>query len=176
MQYFAERINERTGGKWQQKLFASVSLGNDVTMVSNLQSGKLYFSEPDTSTLNKFERGFSLLNLPFEFDSDVEATRILDGKFGSELATSLEAHRLVGLGYWENGFRHVTNSKRPLRGESDFKEHNIRVMKNPVFVDALQSLGAKTTTLPFPELAAALKNRNVDTQENPAITILNERF
>lgn len=176
MQYFAERINERTGGKWQQKLFASVSLGNDVTMVSNLQSGKLYFSEPDTSTLNKFERGFSLLNLPFEFDSDVEATRILDGKFGSELATSLEAHRLVGLGYWENGFRHVTNSKRPLRGESDFKEHNIRVMKNPVFVDAFQSLGAKTTTLPFPELAAALKNRNVDTQENPAITILNERF
>ena len=130
MQYFAERINERTGGKWQQKLFASVSLGNDVTMVSNLQSGKLYFSEPDTSTLNKFERGFSLLNLPFEFDSDVEATRILDGKFGSELATSLEAHRLVGLGYWENGFRHVTNSKRPLRGESDFEKLNIRVMKN----------------------------------------------
>jgi TRAP-type transport system periplasmic protein len=176
VQFFAAALKAKTQGKWQLSLFASGKLGNDVTMVGDLQSGKLDFSVPDTSTLSKFERGFSLLNLPYEFDSEVEASRALDGKFGEQLSAALEPHGLIGLGYWENGFRHVTNSRRPLRSAADFKQMKIRVMQNPVFIDAFQSLGATTTPLPFPELFGALKSGGVDAQENPAITILNEKF
>jgi TRAP-type transport system periplasmic protein len=176
VQFLAETLKVRTRGQWQVTLFASGKLGNDVTMVGDLQSGKLDFSVPDTSTLNKFERGFSLLNLPYEFESEIEASRALDGKFGEQLLGALEGHGLIGLGYWENGFRHVTNSHHPIRAASDFKQIKIRVMQNPVFIDAFRSLGATTTPLPFPELFDALKSGSVDAQENPAITILNERF
>jgi TRAP-type transport system periplasmic protein len=176
VQHFADRLSERTGGRWRVSLHASGSLGNDVSMIGDLQSGKLDFSVPDTSTLSKFEPGFSLLNLPFEFSSEADATRSLDGKFGDKLLQTLEPHGLIGLGYWENGFRHVTNSKRVLRGANDFKELRVRVMQNPVFIDAFQGLGAKTVPLPFPELFAALKAQGVDAQENPPITILSERF
>ncbi len=176
VQYFADRLSERTDGRWRVSLHASGSLGNDVSMLGDLQSGKLDFSAPDTSTLSKFEPGFSLLNLPFEFSSETDATRSLDGKFGDQLLRALEPHGLVGLGYWENGFRHVTNSKRALRGVNDFKDLRVRVMQNPVFIDAFQGLGAKTVPLPFPELFAALKAQGVDAQENPPITILSERF
>ncbi|MGL4231757.1 MAG: DctP family TRAP transporter solute-binding subunit, partial [Casimicrobium sp.] len=176
VQYFADRLNERTGGRWRVSLHASGSLGNDVSMLGDLQNGKLDFSVPDTSTLSKFEPGFSLLNLPFEFSSEADATRSLDGKFGDKLLQTLEPHGLIGLGYWENGFRHVTNSKRALRGANDFKDLRVRVMQNPVFIDAFQGLGAKTVPLPFPELFAALKAQGVDAQENPPITILSERF
>jgi TRAP-type transport system periplasmic protein len=176
VQFFADTLRARTQGQWQVTLFASGKLGNDVTMVSDLQSGKLDFSVPDTSTLSKFERGFSLVNLPYEFETEIEATRSLDGKFGEGLLASLEPHGLIGLGYWENGFRHVTNSRRPLRSAADFRQIKIRVMQNPVFIDAFQSLGATTTPLPFPELFGALKSGSVEAQENPAITILNEHF
>jgi TRAP-type transport system periplasmic protein len=176
VQFFAERLAERSNGRWKVTLHASGSLGNDVSMIGDLQKGKLDFSVPDTSTLSRFEPGFSLINLPFEFSSEQDATRSLDGKFGAQLLRNLETHGLIGLGYWENGFRHVTNSKRPLRGANDFKELRMRVMQNPVFIDAFQGLGAKTVPLPFPELFAALKSQGVDAQENPPITILSERF
>jgi tripartite ATP-independent transporter DctP family solute receptor len=145
-------------------------------MVGDLQSGKLDFAVPDTSVLSKFESGFSLLNLPYEFESEIEASRALDGRFGEQLAQSLERHGLIGLGYWENGFRHVTNSRQPLKAAADFRSLNIRVMQNPVFVDAFQSLGATTTPLPFTELFNAMKTGKVEAQENPPITILNEHF
>lgn len=176
VQFFADALKARTNGLWQLTLHASGKLGNDVTMVGDLRSGKLDFSVPDTATLSTFERGFSLLNLPYEFDTEVEASRALDGKFGDQLLATLEPHGLIGLGYWENGFRHVSNSRRALRSAADFKNIKIRVMQNPVFIDAFQALGTTTTPLPFPELFAALKSQGVDAQENPAITILNERF
>lgn len=174
--FLAERLRERTNGQWNLTLFAAGKLGNDLTMVGDLQSGKLDFSAPDTSVLSKFESGFSLLNLPYEFESELEASRALDGRFGDQLAQSLEKHGLIGLGYWENGFRHVTNSRHPLKAAADFRALNIRVMQNPVFIDAFQSLGATTTPLPFNELFGAMKTGKVEAQENPPITILNERF
>ncbi len=175
-QFFARRIAERTKGQWRVTVHAAGSIGNDVTMTGDLQSGKLEFSAPDTSTLSRFTPGFSLINLPFEFTSELDAARTLDGKFGDALLSTLDAQGLVGLGYWENGFRHVTNSKRPLRAAADFRDLRVRVMQNPVFIDAFQGLGATTVPLPFPELFAALRAQGVDAQENPPITILAERF
>lgn len=175
-QFFARRIAERTKGQWRVTVHAGGSIGNDVTMTGDLQSGKLEFSAPDTSTLSRFTPGFSLINLPFEFTSELDAARTLDGRFGDALLSTLDAQGLVGLGYWENGFRHVTNSKRPLRAAADFRDLRVRVMQNPVFIDAFQGLGATTVPLPFPELFAALRAQGVDAQENPPITILAERF
>ena len=176
VQFFADRLGERSGGRWKITLHAGGTLGNDVTMIGELQSGKLDFSLPDTSTLSRFEPGFNLINLPFEFASEADASRALDGAFGAQLLATLEDKGLIGLGYWENGFRHVTNSKRPLRTANDFKDLRVRVMQNPMFIDAFQGLGAQTVPLPFPELFAALRTHDVDAQENPPITILAERF
>jgi len=174
--FFGERLRELTNKQWSLSLFAGGKLGNDLSMVADLQGGKLEFSAPDTSVLSKFEQGFSLLNLPYEFESEIEASRALDGRFGDQLSQSLEKQGLIGLSYWENGFRHLTNSKHPVKSAADFRSLNIRVMQNPVFIDAFRALGATTTALPFNELFAAMKSGKVDAQENPPITILNEHF
>jgi TRAP-type transport system periplasmic protein len=174
--FFAKTLHERTNGRWRVSLFGSGKLGNDSTMVGDLQTGKLDFTVPDTSTLSKFESAFSLINLPYEFDTEEEVTQLLDGDFGRKLQDRLSLQGLRGLGFWENGFRHITSSKSPIKAASDFRELKLRVMQNPVFIDVFSALGASATPLPFPQLFASLKSGVVDAQENPAITILNERF
>jgi TRAP-type transport system periplasmic protein len=176
VQFFSDAMRERTAGRWRVTLFGSGKLGNDATMVTDLQSGKLDFTVPDTSSLSKFEPAFGLINLPYEFDAEVEATDLLDGAFGRKLVEGLATQGLHGLGYWENGFRHITSSKAPIKAAADFRNLKLRVMQNPVFIDAFGALGASATPLPFPQLFQSLRSGTVDAQENPVITILNERF
>lgn len=176
VKHFAEQLAAKSGGKMSAKLFASGALGNDVSMTSALRGGTLEMTVPDTSTLVSLAKPFGVLNLPLTFNSEKEADAVLDGPVGQKLLTKLPEKGLVGLGYWENGFRHVTNSRRPITKADDLAGLKLRVIQNPLFLDTFTALGANATPMPFTELYSAMEQSAVDGQENPSATILASKF
>ena len=173
---FAELVSQKTGGKVTAKLFASGSLGNDVTMISALRGGTQEMTVPDSSTLVSLIKDFTALNLPLTINTEQEADALLDGPFGQKLLEQLPDKGLVGLGFWENGFRHITNSRRPITKADDIAGLKIRVIQNPLFIDTFKALGANAVPMPFTELYSGLEQKAVDGQENPTATILASKF
>jgi tripartite ATP-independent transporter DctP family solute receptor len=173
---FAELVSQRSGGKINVTLFANGKLGDDAKTVADARNGALDMAVPDTATLVDQIKGFGILNFPFLFDTEADADKLLDGSFGNKLNASLDGIGLVGLGYWENGFRHVTNSVRPVASIKDFRGLKMRVIKNPMYIDTFNALGATPVPLSFPEVYGALQENKIDGQENPLATILSSKF
>ena len=173
---FGELLAQKSGGKLGAKLFASGTLGNDVTMTSALRGGTLEMTVPDSSTLVTLVKDFGVLNLPLTFANEREADAVLDSAFGQKLLAKLPEKGLVGLGFWENGFRHVTNSRHPISKADDLGGLKLRVIQNPLFIDTFNALGAIATPMPFTELYSAMEQKAVDGQENPTATILASKF
>jgi tripartite ATP-independent transporter DctP family solute receptor len=176
VKYFAEQLAAKSGGKLVAKLYPGGALGNDVSMTSALRGGTLEMTVPDSSTLMALIKPFGVLNLPLTFNTEQEADAVLDGPFGQKLLAKLPEKGLVGLGYWENGFRHVTNSRRPITKADDIAGLKLRVIQNQLFLDSFNALGANATPMPFTELFSAMEQAAVDGQENPTATILASRF
>ena len=173
---FAELVAQKSGGKVIAKLFAGGTLGNDTSMVSALRGGTQEMVVPDSSTLVGIVKDFGVLNLPLTFHSEQEADALLDGPFGKKLLDQLPEKGLIGLAFWENGFRHVTNSRHPIVKADDIAGLKLRVIQNPLFIETFGALGANATPMPFPELYGAMESRAVDGQENPPATILASKF
>jgi tripartite ATP-independent transporter DctP family solute receptor len=129
-----------------------------------------------TATLVGITKEMALWDTPFLFNSAKEADAILDGPIGQKVMDKLQEKGLVGLVYWENGFRNMTNNKRPITKVEDFDGIKLRVMQNNVYLDSFRKLGANAVPLPFSELFSALETRAVDGQENPFNTILSSKF
>jgi tripartite ATP-independent transporter DctP family solute receptor len=173
---FAEDLAKRTGGKMKVKGFASASLGNDNQMQNALIGGAQEMTVVSTATLVGIEDSFGIYDLPFVFHNEQEADAILDGNFGKKLIEKLDSKGLVGLVYWENGFRNLTNSKHPITKMEDFQGVKLRVMQNPVYIDMFNGFGANAIPLAFSELFTALESHTVDGQENPVNTIQSSKF
>jgi tripartite ATP-independent transporter DctP family solute receptor len=160
----------------QVALYADGKLGDDAKTIHDMQSGALEMAVPDTATLVNQVKGFGLINFPFLFDSEQAADALLDGQFGQKLNAGLEDIGLIGLGFWENGFRNVTNNVREITRARDLQNLRIRVIKSPVYIDTFTALGAKPVPLPFTELYDAMQENKIDGQENPLITIHGSKF
>ena len=173
---FGEILAQKSGGTLSVKLFAAGALGNDATMISALRGGTQEMTVPDSSTLVGLVKDFGVLNFPLLFNSEQEADALLDGAFGQKLLAMLPEKNLVGLGFWENGFRQVTNGRRPINGAGDIAGLKIRVIQNPLFIDTFNTLGANALPMPFPEVYTALEQKTIDGQENPTATILSSKF
>jgi len=119
---------------------------------------------------------FGVLDFPFLFSNEKEADALLDGPIGKRLTDMLPAHGLVALAYWENGFRNVTNSKRPITRPEDLAGLKIRVMPNPVYLATFKAVHANPVPMAFGELFTALETKAVDAQENPYSIILGNKF
>jgi tripartite ATP-independent transporter DctP family solute receptor len=117
-----------------------------------------------------------LIDFPFAVSNFAQADGLLDGPFGKALLAKLPEKGLVGLGYWDLGFRNVTNSKRPITKPEDMEGLKLRVIPNPVFVQTFQALKANPVPLAFGELYGALEAKAVDGQENPYAVILSNKF
>jgi tripartite ATP-independent transporter DctP family solute receptor len=146
-------------------------LGSDQANVSAIQGGTLEMASMNSGIFASQVRDFSVFDFPFMFASGQEADAVVDGAFGKKMHAKLEEKGLVGLGFYELGFRHVTNGRRAINKVSDIEGLKLRVIPNPINVDWVKALGANPTPLPFPELDAALEQKAVDGQENPVATI-----
>jgi tripartite ATP-independent transporter DctP family solute receptor len=112
-----------------------------------------------------------VFDLPFLFANEQEAYAVLDGPAGQYFNKKLEAAGLVNLAYWENGFRNLTNSKRPVAKIEDFDGMKVRIMQNTIFLDTFKTLGSNPTPMAFGEVFTALETKAIDGQENPFSTI-----
>lgn len=173
---FAELVANKSGGKMKVNLFGSAKLGGDVQVLSSLQGGTVEMQITTGGLLSSIVKDFEAIELPFVFQSPEEALAILDGPFGKNMFSKLPEKGLVGMAYWDFGFRNVTNSKRPITKLEDLSGLKIRVIQSNIYLDTFKGLGANAVPLPWPELYGAMEQRAVDGQENPASAIENAKF
>ncbi len=171
MEKFAEIVEAKSGGKLKVNVFPGGALGSDQANVSSLQGGTLEMAAMNSGIFASVVKDFAIYDFPFLFANPKEADAVVDGPFGKGLHAKLEEKGMVGLAYYELGFRNLTNSKRPIAKVEDLAGLKLRVIPNPINVDWVKALDANPTPLPFPELYAALEQKAVDGQENPVATI-----
>lgn len=173
---FKEIVEEKTNGQIVVETYHSGQLGDDRTMTEALQLGSQEVTIPSTAPLANFVPEYSVFDFPFLFPSEEVADKVLDGEVGQKFLDKLEAQNLVGLAYWENGFRDVTNSKHEVATAADFKGLKLRTMENDLHLEAFRALGANPTPMAFTELFTALQQKTVDGQENPVATIFLQKY
>lgn len=176
LQHFKEIVEKNSGGKIEVVLFHSSQLGDDRTMMEALKMGTQEMTCPSTAPMTAFVNAFKIYDLPFIFANEEVADYILDGPVGKKLLDMLPGQGLVGLAYWENGFRMLTNSSRPVVTPEDLKGMKIRTMENPIHLAAFRTMGANPTPMAFGELFSAMQQKVVDGQENPWGTIFLQNF
>jgi len=167
----SEVVSERSGGKIRIKVFAGGVLGGDQQTISAVQGGTIEMTVLNSGILAAQVPAFAVYDFPFLFGNATEADAVVDGEFGKAMHAKLEEQGIVGLAYWELGFRNMTNNERPIHKVEDIAGLKLRVIPNPINLDWVQALGANPVPLPWPEVYTALEQRAVDGQENPVSVI-----
>ncbi len=173
---FAEQVEKASGGKMKVRAIGAAALGPDTQMQQALIGGAQEMMVGSTATLVGITKEMALWDTPFLISSAKEADTLLDGPIGEKIKAKLQDKGLVGLVYWENGFRNLTNSKRAITKMEDLDGVKLRVMQNNVYLSSFQTLGANAVPMAFSELFSALETKTVDGQENPFNTILSSKF
>ncbi len=172
MERFKEIVESKSGGQIKVNLFPGGTLGSDQANVSAMQGGTLEMVSMNSGILASQVKEFAIFDFPFMFPNEAIADAVVDGPFGQKMHARLQEKGLVGLGFYELGFRQITNSKRPVNKVEDLEGLKLRVIPNPINVDWVRALGANPTPLPFPEVYSALEQKAIDGQENP-LTVIN---
>ncbi|MET3458789.1 TRAP transporter substrate-binding protein [Pseudomonas kilonensis] len=175
-QKFADLLSEKSGGKIKVRLFPGGTLGGDVQTVSALQGGTLDITVLNSGILAAQAPDYAMLDFPFLFNNVEEAHAVIDGPVGQKLAAQLDSKGLVGLGYWDLGFRNLTNSKHPVTKLEDMQGLKIRVIQSPIYLETFSALGANPVPMAFPEVYTGLEQHTIDGQENPFTVIEGNKF
>ena len=167
----ANALRERSNGRIELRVAGSAQLGDDAAMVTALRTGTLDMSINSQGASSAVLPELAALGLPFLFAAPAAAYKVVDGAIGRELGERFEAVGLISLGFWDNGIRHTTNSKRAIAAPGDLRGLKLRTPPDPMTIDIFQSLGAATQQINFNELYVALQQGVVDGQENPLTNI-----
>jgi TRAP-type transport system periplasmic protein len=173
---FAEIVAAKSGGKITVKEYASSQLGNELQQQSALQGGVQEMLVASTTSLAGIVKEFGLFDFPFLFSNAQQADAMVDGPLGKMLGAKLADKGVVVLGFFDLGFRNVTNSKRPITKAEDLEGLKLRVIPNPVFLETFKTFKANPIPMPFAELYGALESKAVDGQENPYAVILSSKL
>lgn len=168
---FAELVSEKTSGRVTINVAGAETLGSDAAMLTSLRTGALDFTANSQGATSAIVPELAALGLPFLFKDTEAAIKVFDGPVGQELHKRFEAVGVVPLDWWDNGIRHLTNSKRKVVTPADLTGMKIRTPADPMTIDIFQSLGASTEQIAFGELYIALQQGVVDGQENPLANI-----
>ncbi|MFN7779303.1 MAG: TRAP transporter substrate-binding protein DctP, partial [Betaproteobacteria bacterium] len=141
VKFLAEQVEKNSGGKMKLRAVGAAALGPDVQMQQALIGGAQEMMVGSTATLVGITKEMALWDTPFLFNNAKEADAILDGPIGQKVMDKLQEKGLVGLVYWENGFRNMTNNKRPITKMEDFDGIKLRVMQNNVYLESFRKLG-----------------------------------
>ena len=173
---FAKEVEKRTAGRYKVQTFYSGALGGERESIEAVQLGTQELTLSSTGPVPNFVPETKILDVPFLFRDKAHARAVLDGPIGQEMLTKFDAKGFKALAWAENGFRHMTNSKREVKGPEDLKGLKMRTMENPVHIAAYKGLGIVTTPMAFPEVFTALQQGTVDGQENPLSVIMASKF
>ncbi len=162
---FGELVEKRSQGKFRVKVYNSATLGDEKQMQELLTIGTAEMTV--TGLLNIYEPLFALFEMPYLYRDREHVIQVNTGPIMQEVAVSLIPNGIRLIGFYENGYRNVTNSKRPIITPDDLKGLMIRTPENPAQIATFNTLGAIATPMPFSELYTALLQGVVDGQENP---------
>ncbi|HHY92526.1 MAG TPA: TRAP transporter substrate-binding protein, partial [Firmicutes bacterium] len=176
LQKFKEIVEKESNGRFEVQLYHSSQLGDDVKLMEGLRMGTIEMTSPSTAPIAGLNKQFMVFDLPFLFPNEQVADKVLDGPVGQKLLDSLTEKGIIGLAYWENGFRELTNSKREVKTPQDLAGLKIRTMENPVHLAAFRAMGANPSPMPFGELFTAMEQKTIDGQENPLTTIYLQKW
>ena len=173
---FAKEVERRTGGRYKVQTFYSGALGAERESIEATQLGTQELTLTSTGPVPNFVPEVRILDVPFLFRDYTHARSVLDGPIGQEMLSKFDAKGLKALAWAENGFRHMTNSKRAINGPDDLKGLKMRTMENPVHIQAYKGFGINPTPMAFTEVFMALQQGTVDGQENPLSVITAAKF
>ena len=173
---FAELVEQKSKGRIKISVYSGAQLGSDQQMQAALRGGTQEFTAPSTATLANLVKEFGVFGLPFSFANEKQAYAVFDGPFGQSILAKLAEKDIIGLAYWENGFRHFTNSKRAIVKAEDLGGLKVRTMQNNLYIDLFSGMGANAIPMPVNELFNALETKAVDAQENPYTVVQAQKF
>lgn len=175
-QKFAELVEQKTDGRVKVKVGGSAQFGDDVESLTNMRLGSLAFSANSQGSTAGVVPEFNLIGLPFLFRDLNHAYKVIDGPVGTKLDELANAKGLVVLALWDNGFRHVSNSKRPIFKPEDLQGIKVRTPPDTMTIDIFNALGANPGPLAFSELYIALQQGVFDGQENPLMNVYSSKL
>ena len=175
-QVLCDEIEKGTQGRYKCQVFPNGALGGEREMIEAVQLGTLDMVNTSTGPVGNFVPEVKIVDIPFLFRDYDHARRYLDGPAGQELLGKFPSKGLVALAWTENGFRHMTNSKRAIVKPEDASGLKMRTMENKVHMDGYKTFGIQPTPMAFPEVFGALQQGTVDGQENPIPVILASKF
>jgi len=173
---FCDDIEKGTQGRYKCQQFPNSALGGEREMIEAVQLGTLDIVNTSTGPVGNFVPEVKIVDIPFLFRDYDHARRVLDGPIGQDILTKFPAKGLFALSWTENGFRHMTNSKRSITKPNDASGLKMRTMENKVHMDGYRAFGIQPTPMAFPEVFGALQQGTVDGQENPIPVILASKF
>jgi TRAP-type transport system periplasmic protein len=173
---FAEEITKRTQGRFKIEQYPNSQLGGEREMIESVQLGTLDLVVTSSGPVPGFVPETGIVDIPFLFRDPAHARAVLDGPIGQELLAKFPAKNLIALAWGEQGFRHLTNSKRPVSTPEDMKGLKVRTMENPVHITAFRTLGAAPTPMAWPEVITGLQQGTIDGQENPISVITSAKL
>ncbi|MDR2946381.1 MAG: TRAP transporter substrate-binding protein [Candidatus Adiutrix sp.] len=176
MRKFKELAEKYSNGAIEVQLFYSGQLGDERALVEAMGMGMVEMAICSSAPMVNFSKDFMVFDLPFLVTDRAKAFAVLDGPVGQKILATMESKGVKSLGFWENGFRNITNSKLAIRTPEDLKGIKIRTMENPIHMDLFSTLGANPTPMAWGELFLALQQGTVDAQENPLIIIETSKY
>lgn len=164
-------VESESNGAIEVELYYGGQLGGDRDAIEGVKLGTIEMTVAGAGIFANFEPAMGVTALPFLFESFEEAWAFNDSGLNAEIAVLLQKKGIRVLGYWDNGFRCITTSVRPIESPADLRGLKIRTPENPLVLATMESLGANPSPLPWPELYMALGQGAFDGQENPIPTI-----
>jgi tripartite ATP-independent transporter DctP family solute receptor len=173
---FCDEVEKGTQGRYKCQQFPSSALGGEREMIEAVQLGTLDIVNTSTGPVGNFVPEVKIVDIPFLFRDYEHARHVMDGPIGQDILTKFPSKGLVALAWTENGFRHMTNSKRAIVKPADAAGLKMRTMENKVHMEGYRTFGIQPTPMAFPEVFGALQQGTVDGQENPIPVILSSKF
>ena len=174
---FADLIKERTNGRIEIKVYPAGQLGKGEREITEaIQQGAVDLLITSTGPMGGFSPSINILDFPFLFRDFNHVDLVMDGAIGRKLLNDFEKAEIKGLAFWENGFRHLTNNKRPVKKVEDGKGLKIRTMENKVHLAAWKAAGLNPTPMAWGEVFTALQQKVIDGQENPIAVIYSSKL
>ncbi len=167
---FKELVEKGSKGEVKVTIHHSNSVGSETSILQQLQMNALQMGVITAGPIDKFVPSIKAIEFPFLFDSFQKVDKILDGKIGQNILNDFKKANLIGYHFLENGFRNITNSKRPIHSAADVKGLKIRVMNSQLQIAIWKAIGANPTPMPWP-IYTQLSQHVIDGQENPLAVI-----
>jgi len=174
--YFAKRLEQLSHGRIKVEVYPNAQLCGDKVVLRKMKFNAVQMAAPSFSKFTGLVPQLALFDLPFLFNDTEHLHKVLDGEVGQKLLKMVDKKGYVALAYWDNGFKQISDSKRPLIKPEDAKGLKFRVMSSKVLIEQFKALDAIPVVLPFSEVYSALQQGVVDGQENTISNIYTKKF